>query len=74
MPQTCQILHHNGTPKKKAHIPGSNSLHFTDNQNYLKAAIQATRQYQDMFPNAVSQESHLKQQSQKRAGKAEGKA
>lgn len=45
-----------------------------NNPNYLKPAIQATRQYQEMPPNTVHQESHLKQQSQKRAGNAEGKA
>lgn len=74
MPQACQILRRNATLKEKAHRLSSNSLHFRENQNYLKPAIQATRQHQEMLPNAVSQESHLKQPSQKRAGKAEGKA
>lgn len=74
MPQTHKILHCNETLKKKAHILGSNGLHFTDNQNYLKPAIQTTRQYHKMLPNAHSQESHLKQQSQNSAGKAKGKA
>lgn len=43
-----------------------------DHQNTLNPAIQATRQDQELLPNTVSQESHLKQPSQKLVGKAAG--